>query len=255
MDKKQDNNKRNFGLIGKDISYSFSENYFANKFKDQNITDANYQNFDIQTIEDFDKKVLKTKALAGLNVTIPYKESIIPFLDKLDKKAKKIGAINTIKFTKKGNLKGYNTDIYGFKKAIKPHLKKQHKKALILGTGGASKAIAFVLKELNIDFHFVSRQASKKASYTYDALSEQIISDHQIIINCSPVGTFPDITDAPKIPYNGIQDTHILFDLIYNPSETVFLKEGKQKGAKTLNGYDMLVFQAEKSWKIWNKSL
>ena len=255
MDKKQDNNKRNFGLIGKDISYSFSENYFANKFKDQNITDANYQNFDIQTIEDFDKKVLKTKALAGLNVTIPYKESIIPFLDKLDKKAKKIGAINTIKFTKKGNLKGYNTDIYGFKKAIKPHLKKQHKKALILGTGGASKAIAFVLKELNIDFHFVSRQASKKASYTYDTLSEQIISDHQIIINCSPVGTFPDITDAPKIPYNGIQDTHILFDLIYNPSETVFLKEGKQKGAKTLNGYDMLVFQAEKSWKIWNKGL
>lgn len=246
---------RNFGLIGKDISYSFSGNYFANKFKDQNITDANYQNFDIQTIEDFDKKVLKTKALAGLNVTIPYKESIIPFLDKLDKKAKKIGAINTIKFTKKGNLKGYNTDIYGFKKAIKPHLKKHHKKALILGTGGASKAIAFVLKALKIDFHFVSRQASKKASYTYDTLSEQIISDHQIIINCSPVGTFPDITDAPKIPYNGIKDTHILFDLIYNPSETVFLKNGKQKGAKTINGYDMLVFQAEKSWKIWNKSL
>ncbi|MGB6269414.1 MAG: shikimate dehydrogenase [Olleya sp.] len=244
---------RKFGLIGKDISYSFSQNYFTLKFKDENIKDTTYQNFDLQTIKDFKNQVLKTDHLAGLNVTIPYKESIIPFLDSLDKKAKKIGAVNTIKFTKKGNLKGYNTDIYGFKKSIKPHLKKQHKKALILGTGGASKAIAFVLKELNIKYSFVSRQASNKANYTYDTLTEDIISKHQIIINCSPVGTFPNVDDAPNIPYKGITSKHILFDLIYNPSETLFLKQGKNKGAVILNGYNMLVFQAEKSWKIWNK--
>lgn len=244
---------RKFGLIGKDISYSFSQNYFTLKFKDENIKDATYQNFDLQTIKDFKNQVLKTDHLAGLNVTIPYKESIIPFLDSLDKKAKKIGAVNTIKFTKKGSLKGYNTDIYGFKKSIKSHLKKHHKKALILGTGGASKAIAFVLKELNIKYSFVSRQASNKANYTYNTLTEDIISKHQIIINCSPVGTFPNVDDAPNIPYKGITSKHILFDLIYNPSETLFLKQGKNKGAVILNGYNMLVFQAEKSWKIWNK--
>ena len=246
---------RKYGLLGKDISYSFSQNYFTLKFKDEAINDATYQNFDIQNIEEFKTSILKTKGLSGVNVTIPYKESIIPFLDRLDKKAEQIGAVNTIKFTKKGFLKGYNTDIYGFKKTIKPHLKKHHKKALILGTGGASKAIAFVLKALKIDFHFVSRQDSEKASYTYDTLTEDIINDHQIIINCSPVGTFPDVDDAPNIPYDGISSQHILFDLIYNPSQTVFLKEGKNRGATTINGYDMLVFQAEKSWKIWNKRL
>ncbi|WP_232735158.1 shikimate dehydrogenase family protein [Olleya sp. Bg11-27] len=255
MDKKQDDNMRKYGLLGKDISYSFSQNYFTLKFKDEAINDATYQNFDIQNIEEFKTSILKTEGLSGVNVTIPYKESIIPFLDRLDKKAEQIGAVNTIKFTKKGHLKGYNTDIYGFKKTIKPHLKKHHKKALILGTGGASKAIAFVLKALKIDFHFVSRQDSEKASYTYNTLTEDIINDHQIIINCSPVGTFPDVDDAPNIPYDGISSQHILFDLIYNPSQTVFLKEGKNRGATTINGYDMLVFQAEKSWKIWNKRL
>lgn len=244
---------RKFGLIGKDISYSFSQNYFSLKFKDENIKQATYQNFDLQNIEDFKKIVLKTEHLSGVNVTIPYKETIIPFIDKLDKKAKKIGAVNTIKLTKKGKTKGYNTDIYGFKKAIKPALKKRHKKALILGTGGASKAIAFVLKELDIKFYFVSRKASEKASYTYNTLTEDIISKHQIIINCSPVGTFPNVNESPDIPYNGIGSKHILFDLIYNPSETEFLKQGKNKGATTLNGYNMLVYQAEKSWKIWNK--
>ncbi|RAJ13040.1 shikimate dehydrogenase [Olleya aquimaris] len=244
---------RKFGLIGKDISYSFSQNYFTLKFKDENITNATYQNFDIQTIEDFKQQILTTNNLAGLNVTIPYKESIIPFLDRLDKKAEKIGAVNTIKFTKKGRLKGYNTDVYGFKKSIKPHLKKHHKQALILGTGGASKAIAFVLKELNMTYHFVSRQASKNTKYTYDTLTQEDISQHQIIINCSPVGTFPKVEEAPNIPYQGITDKHILFDLIYNPSETRFLKHGQSKGAVTINGYNMLVFQAEKSWKIWNK--
>lgn len=245
---------RKFGLIGKNISYSFSQNYFSNKFKDENIEDASYQNFDIQDISGFKDSILKTKNLAGLNVTIPYKESIIPFLDCLDKKAKKIGAVNTIKFTKKGKLKGYNTDCHGFKKSLKPHLKKSHKRALILGTGGAGKAIAYVLDELNIKYAFVSRTASKKATYTYDTLTEKDIKRHRIIINCSPVGTFPNVDAAPNIPYNGVTPKHILFDLIYNPSETVFLKEGKNREATTLNGYDMLVFQAEKAWKTWTKN-
>ena len=243
---------RRFGLIGRDISYSFSQNYFSIKFKDEDIKNASYENFDIENINQFKTEVLN-QDIKGLNVTIPYKEEIIPKLDSLDKKAKKIGAVNTIKISKKGKTKGYNTDCYGFKKSLKPHLKKRHKKALILGTGGASKAIAFVLKNLGIKYKFVSRTSSTKVDYTYLDLTEEIINDHKIIINCTPVGTYPNIDNAPDIPYNFISKKHILFDLIYNPSETTFLKNGKLKGAKIINGYDMLVFQAEKAWKIWNK--
>lgn len=244
---------RKFGLIGRNISYSFSQNYFSIKFKDENILDATYQNFDIQSINQFKKEILATEHLAGLNVTIPFKEEIIPLLDKIDKKAKKIGAVNTIKITKKGKTKGYNTDCYGFKKSLKPLLKKQHKNALILGTGGASKAIAYVLKQLNIDYKFVSRTASNNADYTYTDLNQELINNHQIIINCTPVGTYPKVDQAPDIPYQFITSNHILYDLIYNPSTTLFLQEGKNKGATIINGYDMLVFQAEKAWKIWNK--
>lgn len=244
---------RKFGLIGRNISYSFSQNYFSIKFKDENILDATYQNFDIQSINQFKKEILATDHLAGLNVTIPFKEEIIPLLDKVDKKAKKIGAVNTIKITKKGKTKGYNTDCYGFKKSLKPLLKKQHKNALILGTGGASKAIAYVLKQLNIDYKFVSRTASNNADYTYTDLNQELINNHQIIINCTPVGTYPKVDQAPDIPYQFITLNHILYDLIYNPSTTLFLQEGKNKGATIINGYDMLVFQAEKAWKIWNK--
>lgn len=244
---------RKFGLIGRNISYSFSQNYFSIKFKDENILDATYQNFDIQSINQFKKEILATDHLAGLNVTIPFKEEIIPLLDKVDKKAKKIGAVNTIKITKKGKTKGYNTDCYGFKKSLKPLLKKQHKNALILGTGGASKAIAYVLKQLNIDYKFVSRTASNNADYTYTDLNQELINNHQIIINCTPVGTYPKVDHAPDIPYQFITSNHILYDLIYNPSTTLFLQEGKNKGATIINGYDMLVFQAEKAWKIWNK--
>lgn len=244
---------RKFGLIGKAIGYSFSRNYFKNKFKNEGITNTVYQNFDLDTISQFPEDVLKTEGLRGLNVTIPYKEQIIPYLDSLSKKAKAIGAVNTIKIKKNGTLKGYNTDCYGFKKTLKPHLKAHHKKALILGTGGASKAIAFVLEGLGIDFQFVSRQASQKAKYSYDILTEAIVKEHTIIINCSPVGTFPDVNEAPNIVYSGVTSSHILFDLIYNPEQTLFLKHGFKKGATTINGYKMLEFQAEKAWKIWNK--
>ncbi len=241
----------NFGLIGKNIDYSFSKSHFTEKFKNEGLTHR-YANFDIQTIEEFANIIKSTKNLKGLNVTIPYKEAVIPYLNKLDKRAKKIGAVNTIKVSKKGKLIGYNTDYYGFKKSIEPYLKSHHKKALILGTGGASKAIAFALKQLGKDYHFVSRTASDTSKYTYETLSEDIILEHQIIINCTPLGTFPNINACPDIPYDAITKEHLLYDLIYNPEETKFLSIGQLKGAIICNGHDMLELQAEKAWEIWN---
>lgn len=243
---------KKLGLLGKNISYSFSKSYFNEKFKNENINDVTYENFDINAIDSFPEIIENTKNIKGLNVTIPYKEVVIPFLDKLNKKAKAIGAVNTIKVTKKGKLVGYNTDCYGFKKSLKPFLKPHHKKALILGTGGASKAIAYSLKELDIPYSYVSRTASKKVQFTYNELTEDLIKQHQIIINCTPLGTFPNVNDCPNIPYNAISKSHILFDLIYNPEETKFLNHGKIKGAKIINGLDMLKFQAEKAWSIWD---
>ena len=243
---------RKFGLIGKNISYSFSESYFKNKFEKGHIMDASYQNFDLESISEFNALINKNNDIAGLNVTIPYKEVIIPYLDRINKTAAKIGAVNTIKITKKGNLKGYNTDYYGFINSLKPMLKKHHKNALILGTGGASKAIAYALKKLKINYIYVSRTKAKD-NLTYNELNEQVINKHLIIVNCTPVGTFPKIQDCPDIPYEFITNKHILFDLIYNPSETLFLKKGKQLGATICNGLIMLELQAEKSWEIWNK--
>lgn len=240
------------GLLGKNISYSFSRTYFKTKFEKENIFGISYENFDIEDISRFPEIVKNTEGLKGLNVTIPYKEEVIPHLDKLNKKAKAIGAVNTIKITKKGKLIGYNTDCYGFINTLKPLLKKHHKKALILGTGGASKAVIYTLRKKGITCHYVSRTASKNVTYTYSDLNEAIISEYQIIVNCTPLGTFPNIEDCPSIPYEGITSRHILFDLIYNPEETTFLKLGKQKGATTINGHNMLKLQAEKAWAIWN---
>ncbi|TBN06423.1 shikimate dehydrogenase [Hyunsoonleella flava] len=240
------------GLLGKNISYSFSRNYFKNKFEKENITGVSYENFDIESISSFPEIINNTEGLKGLNVTIPYKEAVIPYLDKLNKKAKAIGAVNTIKVTKKGKLVGYNTDCYGFINSLKPFLKKYHKKALILGTGGASKAVVYTLRERGITCHYVSRTTKNNVKFTYHDLDDGIISKYQIIINCSPVGTFPDIENCPKIPYEAITKKHILFDLIYNPEETTFLRLGKQKGATVINGLNMLKLQAEKAWSIWN---
>ncbi len=240
------------GLLGKNISYSFSRSYFKKKFENEGIENTTYDNFDIESIDRFPSIIENTKGLKGLNVTIPYKQEVMPFLDKINKKAKEIGAVNTIKITKKGKLTGYNTDCYGFKKSLKPLLKPHHKSALILGTGGASKAVAYSLKELGISYHYVSRKLSENVSFSYDTLTENDIKNHQIIINCSPVGTFPNIEHCPNIPYNGISKHHILYDLIYNPEETAFLKKGKKNNATTINGLKMLELQAEKAWRIWN---
>ena len=242
-----------FGLIGRNISYSFSKHYFTKKFENEHLN-CSYSNFDLKEIIEFPNILSTHPKLKGLNVTIPYKEEIIPFLDNLSKNARKIGAVNTIKISPNGNLKGYNTDYYGFKKALEPHLKSHHKKALILGTGGASKAVAFALKKLDIPYSFVSRTYTEHVNFIYSNLNDQIITSHQIIINCTPLGTHPIVDECPNLPYQCISNNHLLFDLIYNPSETLFLKKGKEQGAQILNGLTMLELQADKAWKIWNKA-
>lgn len=242
-----------YGLLGRNISYSFSRGYFAEKFKHENLPHS-YVNFDIEDISQLDDIVKNNSNLKGLNVTIPYKESVIPLLDDLDKRARKIGAVNTIKITRYQNLIGYNTDYYGFKKSLNPYLKSYHKRALILGTGGASKAIAYALKKLKIEFDYVSRSEKEGVKFLYTDLSKEIIRTYQIIINCTPIGTFPNVNECPDIPYDAITSKHILYDLIYNPEQTKFLSCGDIKGATTINGLEMLKLQAEKSWKIWNKS-
>ncbi len=243
--------KCRFGLVGKNIDYSFSRKYFTEKFQKEN-RDFTYENFDLGLISEFPKLISETVQLGGLNVTIPYKETIIPFLDKISKKATLIGAVNTIKITKKGKLKGYNTDWYGFKKSLQPLLNVQHKNALILGTGGAAKAVAFALADLGIEFQFVSR-IPKDHEIGYNELNAETFSQFQIVINCTPIGTSPNTAAHPDIPFHFFTNNHIAYDLIYNPAETTFLKLAAERGALIKNGYDMLVFQAEKAWEIWQQ--
>ena len=237
-----------YGLIGKNISYSFSKEYFSNKFKTEKIS-SKYLNFDLIDINQI-YKLTKEFNLSGLNVTIPYKESIIQFLDETDSKAKQIGAVNTIKFFN-NKMIGYNTDYIGFKKSLQ-NISNINipKNALILGTGGASKAVKFALSELGIGFKTVSR-VKNNADYTYQEIDKYII-DKKLIINCSPVGTFPNIKDSPKIPYQYLTSENFLYDLVYNPDKTLFLKKGDEIGCFTKNGVEMLKIQAEKAWEIWN---
>jgi len=241
-----------FGLIGHPLTHSFSKQYFENKFEKESIVDCSYNLYDIKNISLY-KNVFENQNLIGLNVTIPYKESIIDLLDELDEVAKNIGAVNTIKFDPKTKKTiGYNTDYFGFKNSLKPFLENTHERALILGTGGASKAIAYVLKELNINYLFVSRNPKNENEIAYNDVNQYVIKHHQIIINTTPLGTYPNINDFPNIPYELLTANHLLYDLVYNPEETMFLKKGKEKGTITINGLQMLKLQAEKSWEIWN---
>ena len=244
-------NKYIFGLIGKNINYSFSKNYFLEKFSKNQLNNYTYKNFDIKSI-DLVSPILNNKKIYGLNVTIPYKKKIIPYLDKISNKAKEIGAVNTIFFDEKRNSVGYNTDAHGFQKALLEKLKSPPKHALILGTGGASLAVSYTLKKMGIKFKFVSRNANKNI-FTYNDLNKEIIGTYSLIINTTPLGTYPKINDVPPLPYDSIQKSNILYDLTYNPKETLFLKKGKDKGCLTINGLKMLVYQAEKSWQIWNQ--
>ena len=237
--------KKTYGLIGKNIDYSFSVKYFGQKFNDEKIIDSEYVNFDLREIEDFNN--LEILKINGLNVTIPYKEKIITYLDQVDKAASIIGAVNTI--AKKDNkLIGYNTDYIGFIESFKNNL--NFKNALILGTGGASKAIQYALNIKNINFDIGSRKNNKKY-ISYDLINKKI-KDYDLIINTTPLGTFPDVSKKPKINYNLINENHFCYDLIYNPEKTSFLKECEKKGARIMNGLEMLKSQAEESWIIWN---
>ena len=242
---------KQFGLIGYPLSHSFSKGYFAEKFAKENIVDCKYDVFPLEKIEDFVELCNDKKNLIGLNVTIPYKEKIIPFLDELDETAANIGAVNTIKFSN-GKKIGYNSDAYGFEMSLKPFLKPYHKQALILGTGGASKAVEYVLRKLGISFQYVSRTKSEKTISYEELLTNYDLRLTTLIINTTPIGMYPNIDTAPDIPYKVITDKHLLYDLIYNPEETLFLKKGKQRGAGTKNGLEMLYLQAERSWQIWN---
>ena len=248
---------RTYGLLGFPLSHSFSQKYFLEKFARENISDCEFKNFSIENINNFPDLIKNNPSIRGLSVTIPHKQNVIKFLDSIDESAKEIGAVNCIKRwkTEDGSwkTKGYNTDIFGFENSIKLLLQQHHHKALILGTGGASKAVAFVLKKLKIEFIFVSRNQNQVSSIRYQDLNEEIISSHHLIINTTPLGMFPNINECPDIPYEFISSKHFLYDLTYNPEESLFLKKGKEQGAQIKNGLEMLHQQAEKAWEIWNK--
>ena len=240
---------RKFGLIGKNIDYSFSKKYFSEKFKKENL-DCTYSNFDIENISLIES-ILQKNGISGYNVTIPYKQEIIKFLDEIDEVAKAIGAVNTIKKIDNKNI-GFNTDCIGFEKSLIPLIEnKKPDSALILGGGGASKAVKYVLKKFKIDYSTVSRKEGK-SEFIYENLNDVIINRFKMIINCSPVGTFPNINKCPNIPYKHLTKEHILYDLVYNPIESLFLRRGRELGCKTKNGLEMLEIQANESWRIWN---
>ena len=244
---------RRFGLIGFPLGHSFSKKYFTEKFLLEGI-DARYDLYELKSLDEF-TELKVSENLCGLNVTIPYKQQIIPFLDEMDETAAEIGAVNVIKFIRDGNdlkLKGYNSDAIGFLQSIRPYLKPHHNKALILGTGGASLAFDYTLRKLGIETIFVSRTPAE-GQLSYSDLSETVLNEYPIILNASPVGSFPDVERCPDLPYQYLTSRHLLFDAVYNPAETLFLQKGKAQGATVLNGEGMLTGQAEAAWKIWNE--
>ena len=244
---------RRFGLIGFPLGHSFSKKYFTEKFLLEGI-DARYDLYELKSLDEF-TELKVSENLCGLNVTIPYKQQIIPFLDEMDETAAEIGAVNVIKFIRDGNdlkLKGYNSDAIGFLQSIRPYLKPHHNKALILGTGGASLAFDYILRKLGIETTFVSRTPAE-GQLSYSDLSETVLNEYPIILNASPVGTFPDVERCSDIPYQYLTSRHLLFDAVYNPAETLFLQKGKAQGTTVLNGEGMLTGQAEAAWKIWNE--
>jgi shikimate dehydrogenase len=245
---------RVYGLIGYPVTHSFSKQYFTQKFTDEGITDARYELIALPDINGFLAVVRNTQGLLGLNVTIPHKESVIRFLHILSDEAQEIGAVNVVKINQiKKNLflEGYNTDHQGFTEALKPHIKQKPERALVLGTGGSAKAVVYALAKLKIQATLVSRTPAIN-QLSYQDVDAEVIKSHQLIINCTPLGMHKLKSQMPTIPYQALTQKHILFDLIYNPEETEFLKAGKKMGSKTLNGSTMLQIQAERSWEIWN---
>ena len=245
-----------YGLIGYPLGHSFSVTYFNEKFQSEHI-DAEYVNFEIPSIEDFPEVVDENLNLRGLNVTIPYKEQVIPYLDALDPDTAKIGAVNVIKIIRQGKTKvklvGYNSDIIGFTQSIEPLLQPHHRKALLLGTGGASKAVYHGLANLGVESLYVSRNKKGKDTITYAELTPDIMAEHTVIVNCTPVGMYPKVDFCPDIPYDLLTPRHLLYDLLYNPDETLFMKKGRAQGATVKNGLEMLLLQAFAAWEIWHR--
>lgn len=244
-----------YGLIGYPLRHSFSIGYFNEKFKSEGI-DAEYINFELPSLDEFPDVIAGNPTLKGLNVTIPYKEKIISYLDDLDKDTRAIGAVNVIKVIRKKNNKvklvGYNSDIIGFTQSIEPLLQPHHKKALILGTGGAAKSVFHGLKNLGLESIYVSR-TERKDMLTYETLTPEIMEEYTVIVNCTPLGMYPKVDDCPDIPYDLLTPNHLLYDLLYNPNVTLFMKKGMEQGAVTKNGIEMLLLQAFAAWEIWNE--
>lgn len=244
-----------YGLIGYPLGHSFSRNFFNQKFADEGI-DATYENFEIASIEMLQEVIDSTPTLRGLNVTIPYKEKVISYLDSLSNEARAIGAVNVIKVIQQGNkrqLKGYNSDVIGFTRSIEPLIEKHHKKALILGTGGASKGVSYGLKSLGIEPVLVSRH-EKAGTIRYDDITPDVVQEYNVIVNATPCGMYPNVDDAPNIPYNALTPANLLYDLVYNPDVTTFMKRGAEAGATVKNGLEMLLLQANAGWEIWQES-
>ena len=247
---------KKFGLIGRKLSHSFSKKFFNQKFLDESIP-AQYENYEISDIS-YVKSIFQNNFLSGINVTIPYKNTVIKHLDEMDSISKEIMAVNTIlpiyENKKLVSLKGFNTDVHGFHHMIKPYLKSHHERALVLGTGGACSAVSHVMKSYNIDVNYISRypDLNDENSFSWNDLNEHMVGHHLLIINTTPIGMYPNVSEVINIPYHAMGSKHLIIDLIYNPSETLFLKNAKKNNAQTLNGYSMLVNQALKSWNIWN---
>jgi shikimate dehydrogenase len=245
-----------YGLVGYPLSHSFSGRYFAEKFARESITDCIYNLYPLDRIESLLTLVHDVKELSGLNVTIPYKEKVLDFLNSMDDGIQQIGAVNTIKIFRKGSdihLKGYNTDVYGFSESLKPFLKPEIQKALVLGTGGASRAVCHALNHLGISVTMVSRNPRMPGHISYQMITPDVMADHKLIVNTTPAGMFPDTGSCPPLPYEFLTSGHLLYDLVYNPPETRFMVEGKQKKATVVSGLQMLYLQADKSWEIWNR--
>lgn len=246
---------RTFGIIGFPLGHSWSAKFFSEKFQREGISDAEYKIFPLESITDFQKLLESEPNLAGLNVTIPYKEKVIPYLDRLEGAAAETAAVNVIHFDRSGSklkLTGHNTDVVGFEQSLLEENITLPRKALVLGTGGASKAVTWVLKKLGCDYLLVSRKPAGLGTIAYTDLTGEMIREHTLIINTTPLGMHPNIDSCPDIPYHWLTEDHILFDLVYNPPETLFMKKGKEMGCKTVNGLGMLLGQAKKAWEIWN---
>lgn len=246
--------ERKYGLIGFPLSHSFSKGFFAEKFAKEHIVNTQYENYPIESVDQFHQLWQQEPQLEGINITIPHKKAVIPFLDHTSTVVNAINACNCIR-KYNGKLYGYNTDVIGFEKSLQPFLLPHHQKALILGTGGAAAAVAWVLQKLGISFKYVSRSSNGEEVISYEALNNTILHEHLLIINTSPVGMYPHVNEAPNLNYEALTDKHHLYDLIYNPAETLFLTKGKERGASIQNGLEMLHLQAEASWEIWNSAI